>query len=360
MSFREGHGVYNPEEQSEQVPEATVAKRRSFTGKLERALRKGVLGMLLIGGVSGSMMAGLELGGRVKYAKELQTLDRLMEKEKKIAELFGGENIPTAATHYSHLLEFRQETKGMAALSGPEELSAHVAWPRGEREKEHEWQTITSDLVGQEGGIQPRVVNRILDETYTKGWVNNEVEIIQQKEQKGGTEALRSRGIEDGSALAECISWEQSKARITFFSPAKKHSLQYLTSNTLAHELAHANSWSADNEMTPEEKADLLLAVAERIFSEDRFKSSYVESISNPDKQQENYLKATEYWAEICGQYFSDPSKLNVKDFSITESFIRKTDQKFDVKKANSERRHLVQQNVQDYHHVIVNYDAKN
>jgi len=101
------------------------------------------------------------------------------------------------------------------------------------------------------------------------------------------------------------------------------------------HEVGHCNSWISDSEMSLIERLRMLKLITERVNSEDRFNSAYVEAIESPNgKKETQYIKATEYWAEICGKYFAAPEAFkteNPKDFKIVDEFIKKQSPGFDI-----------------------------
>ena len=67
--------------------------------------------------------------------------------------------------------------------------------------------------------------------------------------------------------------------------------------------------------LTPQERMTLVQEVVNRVNSRDRFKSSYVEGINNPDKKIQLSEKAGEYYAEITAAYFeTSGSLLSEKD----------------------------------------------
>jgi len=104
---------------------------------------------------------------------------------------------------------------------------------------------------------------------------------------------------------------------------------------TMFHEIAHCNDWERDSEMSLIERLKMLELMVERVKSEDRFLSNYVETIKNPNGEKETlYLKAIEYWAEIAAQYFAAPEAFKVEnpiDFKIVDEFIKKQNPGFDI-----------------------------
>ena len=83
---------------------------------------------------------------------------------------------------------------------------------------------------------------------------------------------------------------------------------------------------------------DLELELADRIQAKDRFKSAYVESIKDDEKKFQNLMRATEYWAEICAQYFDNRSKLSVTDVMLVETVIKKNDPEYNFE-VNKQKR---------------------
>lgn len=105
-------------------------------------------------------------------------------------------------------------------------------------------------------------------------------------------------------------------------------------SRTLAHEGSHAGDWKRSGRLTKTERASLKVAVYDRVQSEDRYISAYVESISNEDKEEELNIKAEEYWAEIGGAYFDGELNLPEADYKLVDEFVKKMDPNFDRDKA--------------------------
>jgi|GEM_PF-4642057 len=205
----------------------------------------------------------------------------------------------------------------------------YVASELGKEKREDGAQrTATSSIELKYNSFTADQVQQVLD-TYPKGWVYNEVSSIEQSVEE--KEAPKEYGLQDNQkVIADCSHDLYEKSKITFYNSTKERlDSYYVLSELLGHELAHANDWITDNEMSTEDRLELLTAITGRLDSEDRYKSNYVESIVNEDKQREKYLKAVEYWAEICSQYFSDPSSLHVKDFRIVDRVVQKSDLEF-------------------------------
>lgn len=129
--------------------------------------------------------------------------------------------------------------------------------------------------------------------------------------------------------LAWCEGGVGSPAEITFFRGSRGLLLHEVT-GTIVHELAHANDWRTDNEMSEDERMDLLIRVGHRVEHPGRYRSAYVESIADSDPNAQRYSKAIEYWAEIVERYFQAPELLPLSDYLIVDQFIKKIDPSFD------------------------------
>jgi hypothetical protein len=133
---------------------------------------------------------------------------------------------------------------------------------------------------------------------------------------------------------------------ILLTTAAEQQDIHYLVEELITHELGHANDWSSDMEMSNEERLDLLLAVSDRLDAASRYDSSYVESIKNRNKRLERYFKAREYWAEICSAYFNDPDVLDVEDYILVDSVVKKSDPNFNCRKSSQERSQMIEKNI--------------
>lgn len=101
----------------------------------------------------------------------------------------------------------------------------------------------------------------------------------------------------------------------------------------LTHEAAHLNC-----------SVSTYWAVLGRVRAEDRFRSAYVEGITNPVAGVEKLMRATEYWAVIAETYFRTDHPETVlppADVKIVEAAIRETDPAFDRAKVMRRREEL-------------------
>jgi hypothetical protein len=118
--------------------------------------------------------------------------------------------------------------------------------------------------------------------------------------------------------------------RIEIGGGAKNSSIDWIANNLILHETFHLQDWNSNSLLTYEERLELYKTIIDRVKSPDRFKSTYVESISNEDKQAELSAKAGEYFAEIGATYLSgDVNLLPKEDRLLVENFIAKFDPEF-------------------------------
>jgi|SRR3989344_3359450 len=179
-------------------------------------------------------------------------------------------------------------------------------------------------------------LREVLRKTFPRNWFEGEISIIRFKDTK---EFDPDYGIFGGESWAD---FNRGNNVITFYAPARSKTVHVNINDCLAHELGHVNDWESDKETSFAEKVKLLLDVTNRLNEEDRYNSPYVELIKNEDEKRERYLKATEYWAEICGAYFSLPEYMNYKDFKLVDDWVQKQDSDFNVKQANGERHKII------------------
>lgn len=112
-------------------------------------------------------------------------------------------------------------------------------------------------------------------------------------------------------------------------------------SSIYSHETGHANSWVHDLSMSEQQRWRLFYDLSWRWFNgTDCFPSSYVDEITNPDPETNNYLRVQEYWAELCQAYFDAPQELRryPTDFHLVDRWVKRQDPAFDPLGAKSRR----------------------
>ena len=289
----------------------------------------------MVSGLPGGLKTVVEETAEYVQRGEIEKIIDLEKNEARVRTAYG-DNFPyKIGQFYREQLEAKSNiTEISNAISG-KKVESGIDKPWGDKESVETPAAIIEPLRSKDGMLDKESVERIM-RAYPIGWINNEIESVQQGEKE---EEVEYEGVKR-RALASCYRSERAsgKNRIVFHKAAERMSASYIINST-GHELAHANDWHSDNDLTAKERLALALKIAERIKAPDRFKSSYVESIDyKNDTKKTNYFRAVEYWAEICAQYFDDPTRLNIKDVIIIEEHIRKTDPGFNVKKANQVR----------------------
>lgn len=194
------------------------------------------------------------------------------------------------------------------------------------------------------GNLESEDVSEYLG-TIPLNWVNGEISSIKQIE-KGDPPEERGGSIWTVLGKFKDDKLGSKKGHIILTEALKEKNVPEVL-NIINHELGHANDWGSDNDTFYEEKLDLLLGILARIDSPDRYMSSYVESYKDGDDKTIHFRKfrmAQEYWAEISGQYFSDPTQLSIIDLEIVDSWIRKGDPGYNWKLAFEAREKIVMQ----------------
>ena len=349
-------GESGPESSSSSEKETQWEAEQEMT-MLEEVRRSPFLRSMVIG--MGMWITGMGIFEGFKLNEYLNLKEKKGKIERNIREIDPSGRIQKVREIYGSLAELDYERYSLLqkSLEQTEEQLKHFPWLGEVREvrlpeenemviKEKEEMSLTLETLpsrsfsGESGKFELQEVTldtvflrSILEKTYPRNWFKGEVSAIgfSKKTQELGTHY----GIPDGKAWA---NFNRNTKKITFYEPAQQHFIFENVSECLAHELGHANDWESDDDVSLEDKAALLLEVTERLEREDRYESSYVESIENDNPQLKKYLKATEYWGEICAAYFRSPESMNYKDFKLVNDWVRKNDPKFDITKANDQR----------------------
>lgn len=183
-----------------------------------------------------------------------------------------------------------------------------------------------SDLNNDYGvKIKGSKLKDIIVQTYPKNWVESRVSNIIQSRSQHGT--CQSTDGTSSFVWAVCSDNSAGLSDIIFYDVSYRACMNDNIQHCFSHELGHANDWRNNNSLSFEERIDLLYSICERLNSDDRFHSEYVETRFTFDR------KAIEYWAEICASYFNNQLfvQLNTKDVEIIEQIIIKDDPEFDA-----------------------------
>ncbi|MBI2676605.1 MAG: hypothetical protein HYX21_01450 [Candidatus Yanofskybacteria bacterium] len=292
---------------------------------------------------SAAIQKSAEFFVETKYEDQLKDLKELQAMKEKAQKLFG-DVFKYALDQESEgeifeEIEKKPIAESLRLLKGgkPRQFLNKAQ----ERMKDEEVvYPIVEDIVSSEGLIEKILIETLLaDNMIPKGWVNDEVESITLKSQSHliAYEGVNSRALASysGGGIKE---GKKEKGRIVFYKDSSEHVSAEGIFNALWHELGHANGPTSDNESNDFERLKLMLSLAERIKSPDRFYSHYVESIQEQDEQKRNYNRIMEYWAEICAQYFKDPTELHFSDFQLVDTVVKKADSDYNAFAASIQR----------------------
>ncbi len=182
------------------------------------------------------------------------------------------------------------------------------------------------------GGIEPRgfehsilVSNEYVKEAYDilPRSLQLHVHDVEYKDEAGVVP--ESYGLVDKAVVIAHNN--RVSGTITFFKDCNHKTPDELLAGTLIHEAAHGADWLTNKFLTTEERIQFLQAVVNRVKSADRFRSGYVESINNENKQTELFKKVAEYWAEIVEEYHKyEHGTLAQMDIDLVTYWLKKTD----------------------------------
>ncbi len=181
---------------------------------------------------------------------------------------------------------------------------------------------VTADIATSRIYPAESVRNFIL-QAFPKRWNAQLVEFSQKPET---TDMSKEYGIDSTAEMTTRTTREKEKDAIVTIKSnliPVVHDSKALT-GTLSHEICHVNGWEDAQTVGLEERFTLVKNLLGRISASNRFYSSYVEDIQVVDGDEPKYYfhKISEYWAEICSQWFEDESELPLEDYVIVSDWI--------------------------------------
>jgi len=212
-------------------------------------------------------------------------------------------------------------------------------------------------------GISDEVLGKIWSDgngAYPKKWISGEISRIyfldreEKLSGKYGEKLAKHQADAATSNTGEVIFYKNK----ILSNNIPKESLLENIDGSFGHEMGHQNDWETDKDLSLLERAELLKAIIDRMNSDRPFRSimeefygsqSYHGSIINEDKKAERYLKAKEYWAQVCEDYFAVPTWLEdnyTEDYRIVDSYIKKVDNSFDPVRAENQRDQIMKEGV--------------
>jgi len=192
--------------------------------------------------------------------------------------------------------------------------------------------------------IRNEVLLRMLKDGYPASWYKH-IKSVRFEAKNETSPGAYGRG--ENSVV--CANADYSKPTvITFFLGCSREE----KAQVLGHEMGHAVSWEGSDTLSLHDRLLFLNKILTRIDAPDRFISRDAEDIDQKNQQLRNYLRATEYWAEIVNEYLNrppyyydggrDPGRLPEKNLELVRWFLKKTDPGFDAKKAKKVRADFV------------------
>lgn len=319
---------YQPREKSMAQPEEHDTRLHEKSGRLRSALNE-IKSIILSGGLTVTLGVGLGLGGGKLTSQYIEARNKAKDRVEMVARAgeAGGRLFDRFGYQYKINTDLRIE--------------------RGHIPESHEPMNI-GEIEALENTISAKTLKTIIEKTYPKGWFKNNMADIKQGKPDVTEFIAKDKRKWDTLAVAFDMTKEgKAKSSIVFNQEVSRGwPVGHLINHTLSHESCHA----VEHGLSIADSNNLFEAVAERIEAPDRFQSEYVENIEDADKKARDFSKAQEYWAEICAQFFNDPTQLHIKDFRMVSEQVKKVDPAFNWKTASKHRKDIVYDNVKKYY----------
>lgn len=183
---------------------------------------------------------------------------------------------------------------------------------------------------------------RRVEQLLPKGWVTGEVAHVKQVEVSPGEfETLKTLGLHGWRLQAQT----SLKTHEIVFAQNSHNKDVIQNLKTFLHELGHANDFLSDNSLSSMQRINLLRDLGRRLISPDRYYSAYLENISIPGSREENnFVKAGEYFSELTVAYFLQPKSLATEDFLIVDGVVKASDPNYDPFASSIKMRNLFQE----------------
>jgi hypothetical protein len=204
-----------------------------------------------------------------------------------------------------------------------------------------------SGLKVKAGSIAENLLKFRLPEEYKvfpSGWVNGSIDEIRLVKSKIETALEEKVGAASGSfSQDEFFGNVFGRIILLYFNDSPSSSIAldnedevtHITARVIDHELAHANDWRFSTRLNLEDRYRLLVECVERCQSEDHYSpdEKYHELFDTKDSLG-LFQSVSEYWAEICEEYFGNPKKFKQKypkDFELVDKYVRIIDPQFNI-----------------------------
>ncbi len=198
-------------------------------------------------------------------------------------------------------------------------------------------------------GISNNVMRDIIYETFPKEWLQSG--LLEFKYKDEDLKLPAAYGEKPRPAIALCSNREgRGAATVTYGREAKAQDLEQLFDRDVVHELAHVFDPLGHDSLPMLKRLQFLERLLNRVKSKSRYRPGtpdYVDSIVNKDRRIQLFNRATEYWAVIFEEFFSEPYRamttLPDEDRSLIEDYLLETAPSFDPFPAVAKRRKLLE-----------------
>lgn len=301
--------------------------------------------------------ASLELERRDAFSKMKATIEEgdIVGKLDKLKKVYGPaldefltvSRIDTDLRFFNKLENGAKESNDFVNKSGANlmTMGSIVSDAYHKRWKHNEYGTppaVSLKNIDKVPGFSTQDLKDFLKNTYPLNYVSrsiSEIEFSGQSDvnEKEKTETLGQAEVFGVDFLAKNTSGDlRTSLKINLPTTGiDKESFLYV----LSHELGHID-WSKGASLTSAERIVMLSEASERASAQNRYQSSYVEGINLANmgshldivtidhkikEQYLNYVRTTEYWAEINRAYFEDTNKFQKEhpaDFELVKKWI--------------------------------------
>lgn len=260
--------------------------------------------------------------------KKLKKVRQILERFLLSGILFFGADI--AKDHVSENYSASSLAE-MIELADQEERD--LIFSLGQHRVDGSPEILLDKIVARDGVINKESIQKFLN-TLPQNWANGEVSSISYMAENNGLIGFY------GDSLIATFTADTRKLEFNS-SSSQKESRAFLF-YVLAHEIGHGNDFLADSSLSWPERHNLFQSITKRLNEENHFRTKYLEMLKKDSEDMPGKVRLVrEYWAEICGQYFTDPSQLTIEDFELVDRFILKNDPNYNWRETVEERQNI-------------------
>ena len=189
-------------------------------------------------------------------------------------------------------------------------------------------------------GIPSADMDRALsEEFYPRGTIKGRVGNVSYSDESKKSAEQYGVFLEDGKQVGQA-----SGKDIVFFKdgPQKekdKAGKVKAIVRIFSHELAHLNDFRHLPDLTDKQRLEFLIDINDCMKHSDIPENDYyVKNISNADRRTNNYLKATEYWAQLVSTYLENPKEFATVATKAEKKLVQKWFLRHDAEFDNQRR----------------------